>query len=297
MSIRSEMKAYIKSTSGISFNTLKTKYDQVDRFANFLQKNNIQLKGVKNIRTKDLKAYVDEQIKSGKDKRSIQNEIATLRGVLREYGRSQFVDKEENSNFSLGIGGASRKGTNQAIDKTSYITAKNKLDTKNTVLSQKASAALSLMYNLGLRSKEAVMSGKSLGDWERQIKNGERITVSHGTKGGKIRDVKIFDKESALNAIKTAQQVIDNNGNLFSGRSNTLESALNQMNNQMKSVFKDTDFSAHSARYAFAQSQVDDYKAEGYSAAEAYSQSSLDLGHGSERGRYIKHVYDQREAA
>lgn len=303
MSIRDEMRDYIKKSTHISFDTKKTKYDQANRFCDFLHDKNIQLKRVENIRTKDLKAYVNEQLKNGKSKRSIQNEIATIRGVLRDCGKAHFADKPENSNSSLGISRASRKGTNQAMTKEVFETSQRELlnvsqSYSSLHFNRVTAAHLSLMYNLGLRSKEVVMSGQSLKEWERQLNNGDRITIIHGTKGGKIRDVNIFDKESALSAIKEAQNYINEKGHLspyYRGR--TLKSELDHFHYMMKKTLKEKGFTAHSARYAFAQSQVDAYKNEGYSASEAYSMASLDLGHGSERGRYIKHVYDQREAA
>jgi len=48
---------------------------------------------------------------------------------------------------------------------------------------------------------------------------------------------------------------------------------------------------SHSARYAFAQSRVQAYCTEGYSEREARAATSLDLGHGDGRGRYVASVY------
>lgn len=291
MSIQAEMKAIIKKSVGGSHDTKKTKYHHAENFCQFLKDNNIQLRAAKGIRTKDIKAYVQAQLDAGKSKRTIQNEMSTIRGIMESAG-SKLVNNENISNKSLGIAGASRNGTNVAITEDIYLQAKDALLAKG---SKAEAAALSLMYTTGLRIKEAVRASQSLESWENKINAGERITVLSGTKGGRIRDVSIFDKEQALTAIKEAQAIAaENNGFLIVGRSNTLESAYDRLENQLRSVLKDTDFTPHSTRYAFAQRQADNYKEDGFSTKDAASAVSLDLGHGSGRGRYVRQVYDQR---
>jgi hypothetical protein len=50
---------------------------------------------------------------------------------------------------------------------------------------------------------------------------------------------------------------------------------------------------SHAARYAFARERMRTYRDEGYSVREARVATSLDLGHGDGRGRYIASVYAQ----
>jgi hypothetical protein len=48
---------------------------------------------------------------------------------------------------------------------------------------------------------------------------------------------------------------------------------------------------SHAARYAFAEERMQAYRNEGLSQREARIATSLDLGHGDGRGRYIASVY------
>jgi Site-specific recombinase XerD len=294
MSIRSEFHQLARTKSG-SHDTIKTRHQHLDRFSDFLREENIQIRHVKNLRTKDIQRYCNEQLERGKAIRTIQNELASLRYALRESGRFEFADSSQMSNKSLGISGASREGTNRAITQVEYQQAKDELDDRG---SHAESCALGLMYCLGLRSKEAVMSDKSLDDWERQLERGEKIRIVHGsgTKGDRPRDVRVSDREAALEAVREAvREAKQGGGHLINGQADTLKSAYDRLQNELREVLPD-DVTPHSARYAFAQNQVDHYRDEcGYSDREAYCQASLDLGHGADRWRYIRHVYDQRK--
>lgn len=294
MSIRTELKNAIYHTKNISHDTQKTKMLQVARFADFLKDANIQIKSIKSIKVKHLQAYVDTQKAANKSSRTIQNELATIRTVLHQAGRSDFANNELISNKSLGVSGASRAGTNSAMTKEAFSAAQNALTAKG---SNAESAALGLMYSCGLRSKEAVMSSASLSSWKNEIEKTGKMTVIYGTKGGRKRIVDVsYNKDEVLNAIEKAQDVISENASdyLVVGKGGTLESARDRLHHQISSVLKDTDFSCHSARYSFAQNQVDTYKTMGYITRDAFALASLDLGHGSSRWRYIQHVYDQR---
>jgi len=48
---------------------------------------------------------------------------------------------------------------------------------------------------------------------------------------------------------------------------------------------------SHGARYAFAAERMQAYRDEGFSEREARTATSLDLGHGDGRGRYVASVY------
>jgi integrase len=258
-----------------------------------LQDKNIQIRTVDQIKSSHIESYISSQLSSGKSKRSLQNEMASLRAILRTAGREKMVESERLSNKSLGLAGASRVGTNRAMTPQEF--EKAHADLRNSGSHQEA-AALGLMYNLGLRSKEAVRASESLKTWEKQISRDGKITVIYGTKGGRLRDVQIYDREKALSAVREAISATDpKTGRLINGAGGTLESARNRLDNQLRGVLKELNLSAHSARYAFAQSQVDHYLEEGFSKKDALAQASMDLGHGSDRYRYIGQVYDQRQ--
>jgi len=282
-----------QAIQGGSHDTRHERSLHVQRFAQFLQDKNIQIRTVDQIKSSHIEGYVSSQLSSGKSKRSLQNEMASLRAVLRTAGREKMVESERLSNKSLGLAGASRAGTNRAM--TSDEFQKTHADLTSAESRQEA-AALNLMFTLGLRSKEAVRAAESLKTWEKQISRDGKITVIYGTKGGRLRDVQISDREKALFAVREALSTLDHKtGRLINGAGGTLESARNRLDNQLRGVLKELNLSAHSARYAFAQSQVDHYLEEGFSKKDALAQASADLGHGSDRYRYIGQVYDQRQ--
>ena len=281
-------------TSGGSHDTRRERALQVSRFSCFLISQNIQIRTVDQIKTQHIENYVKNQLDGGKSKRSLQNEMAALRSVLRAAGREKLVESERLSNKSLGLSGASRAGTNRAMTQDQFQKAHADLIARG---SPGEAAALNLMFTLGLRSKEAVRASESLKTWQKQIAMGEKITVIWGTKGGRSRNVQIFEHQTALAAIRDALKAIDpETGRLISGKAGDLKSARNRLDYQLRSVLKELSLSAHSARYAFAQSQVDHYLEKGFSKREALAQASCDLGHGSDRFRYIAQVYDQRNS-
>ncbi len=282
---------------GIQGGSPDTRYERslhVQRFAQFLQDKNIQIRTVDQIKSSHIESYISSQISVRKSKRSLQNEMASLRAVLRTAGREKLVESERLSNKSLGLSGATRAGTNQAMTQQEFYKAHASLAAKG---SHGEAAALNLMFTLGLRSKEAVRASKSLKTWQKQIAMGEKITVIWGTKGGRLRDVQIFDLQTALASIQDALKAVDpKTGWLVNGAGGTLESARDRLDNQLRGVLKELNLSAHSARYAFAQRQVDHYIKANFSKREALAQASCDLGHGSDRFRYIGQVYDQRNS-
>lgn len=283
--------AYL-GTSGGSHDTRRERALKVSRFAAFLISQNVQIRTVDQIKTQYIENYVKNQLDNGKSKRSLQNEMAALRAVLRAAGREKLVESERLSNKSLGLSGANRAGTNRAMTQEEFQKAHTALTAHG---SHSEAAALSLMFTMGLRAKEAVRASEGLKAWQRQIASEGRITVIWGTKGGRSRDVLIFDRQTALVAVQEAIKSTDvKTDRLINGVGGTLESARDRLDNQLRGVLKELNLSAHSARYAFAQRQVDHYIEAGFSKREALAQASCDLGHGSDRFRYIGQVYDQR---
>ena len=64
----------------------------------------------------------------------------------------------------------------------------------------------------------------------------------------------------------------------------------NEMNRKVKPA---VGICAHALRYAYACEMLVLYTKEGFSQAEAEAQTSIDLGHGDGRGRYVRKVYSR----
>lgn len=68
-------------------------------------------------------------------------------------------------------------------------------------------AAMQLSYVLGLRTKEAVQSCKSVQSWLRELNSGcDSLSVVFGTKGGRPRNTTIIDRDAVRHALLYAQK-------------------------------------------------------------------------------------------
>lgn len=71
--------------------------------------------------------------------------------------------------------------------------------------------------------------------------------------------------------------------------------SLKQALNTYRHVCHRAGIQSQAARYAFAQERIQAHRQiDGFSEREARAVTSLDLGHGDGRGRYIASVYARR---
>lgn len=63
------------------------------------------------IKVRHIECYIQARLAQEIGKRTLQNEMAALRGVLQQAGRKQVAEHERLTNKSLGLAGASRNGT------------------------------------------------------------------------------------------------------------------------------------------------------------------------------------------
>jgi integrase len=256
---------------------------------------NIQIRDIGQMRVQHIERYVAARLEAGISLRTMQNEMASIRAVLRQAGRKQLAEHERISNAALGLSGASRSGTKTAMSPEAYTAARDALAARG---SQGEAAALGLQYHLGLRAQEAIRGGaESLGRWERALTapRPEPLRVVFGTKGGRARDVHVQDRAGALAAVREAQVIAARQeGQIVRGQAGTLASARYRYSRELAQVGLRGEHAGHSARYAFAQRQIAGYQAHGYNQREALAATSLDLGHGDGRGKYIAHVYSQQ---
>jgi hypothetical protein len=257
-------------TVGGSFKTRSDRETIVARVADHLRNDlNIQIKQVDQIKIQHIEKYVEYRLNEGISKRSMQNEMAAIRAVLREDGRDQILKQDRLTNRALGLSGASREGAKSAIPADLF----QKVISEALRLDKGVAAALLLCKQLGLRSEEGVQSYKSL-------------------QTGRERDVSILpeSRNEILTAIKFAVKVAELQGGYLIQKSN-LKEAMYRFHNQSRRLGLVGKHSPHSLRYAFARRQFSQYKAMGFTDKESLSLVSQDLGHGDNRGRYIKYVY------
>lgn len=148
-----EMKALAKHCGG-SHKTVNDCIHIVQRFDHHLLALNVHIQRVAQIKVRHIESYIHERLAQGIGKRTLQNEMASLRAVLQQAGRKQVAEHEWLTNKSLGLAGASRSGTRQAITPEHYHHVLETARMKDPGLA----AALELARLMGLRSQEAVQS-------------------------------------------------------------------------------------------------------------------------------------------
>lgn len=250
---------------------------------------------VDDIRGRQLRTYADFRRKAGIKIRTIQNELAHLRCILRSAGNGCVASAAELSNKKLGVSGGSRRGTNAALSAEEYE--------RVLALALRQSrpgmgALVRLERRIGLRGNEAIHARTdTLARWLREIEDTDRLHVIAGTKGGRSRIVTIHNRSEVKAAIVDALAAARSQGGfLVADKNGKPPKGLASARSIYHGWAHRAGIKPHAARYAFAQDQVKAYRSAGYTEREAYLATSLDLGHGDSRGRWVKSVYAPRLA-
>ncbi|WP_318367734.1 integrase domain-containing protein [Enterobacter sp.] len=288
-----EMRHLAKQAGG----SHKTVHDRIVLAQRFCERlvmaQNIQIRRVEHLKARHIEGYVRERLAQGISKRSLQNEMAAVRCILRQAGRVKLADGDRISNRALGLAGASRNGTRRAIPPEYFRQALETARTKDAGLA----AAMELARLMGLRSQEAVQSAQSLKTWKQALERGEsRLTVVFGTKGGRPRETMILDAGVIKRALDTALAVAENHHDRLIDKPD-LKSAMKYWHSQASDLGLTGAYSPHSLRYAWAQDAIRYYLAQGFSGKEALAMTAMDLGHGDGRGRYVSQVYGRKAGA
>ncbi|AXW87009.1 DNA-binding protein [Lonsdalea britannica] len=281
-----EMQTLARQAGG-SHKTVHDRLKIAERLASHLLSLNIQIRTVQHLKAKHIECYIAERLEQGITLRTLHNEMAAVRVMLRTAGRDKLADAERLSNKTLGLSGASRDGTRQAITPERYQAALKALQQKDAGLA----LTLQLARMMGLRSQEAVQCLQSLQTWAKALERGdEQLTVVFGTKGGRPRQTRVLDREALTQAVYQALTIAAaRNGRLIDKPD--LKSAINRWRSQTAMAGLKGQYSPHSLRYAWAQDAMRYYRQQGFSKREASALVSMDLGHGDGRGRYVERVY------
>ncbi|MGL4682489.1 MAG: integrase domain-containing protein [Hafnia alvei] len=268
----------------------KTEHDRLkiaERLASHLLSLNIQIRTVQHLKAKHIECYIAERLEQGITLRTLHNEMAAVRVILRTAGRNKLADAERLSNKALGLSGASRDGTQRAITPERYQAALAILQQKDAGLA----LTLQLARIMGLRSQEAVQCSQSLKTWATALERGdEQLTVVFGTKGGRPRQTRVLDREALTQTVNQALAVAATHNDRLIDKPD-LKSAINRWRSQTALAGLKGQYSPHSLRYAWAQDAMHYYRRQGFSNREASALVSMDLGHGDGRGRYVERVY------
>lgn len=241
---------------------------------------------IENINSKHIERYISMKQEAGISLRTLQNQMAHIRTELRAMGRDKLADSDRLSCSALGISGANRDGTHQALSQAQFTEVLEQAQ----ALHPGFAAALQLQRELGLRMREAILSVDSLKSWKRALQRGHRVHILHGTKGGRARDTMANDPQKALQAVQAAIEAAKANG----GRlipSASLQGAARAYGRLCEKVGMTGKHASHALRCAYAQERFTMHLEQLGDRREALAATSLDLGHGDGRGTYVAQVY------
>jgi integrase len=279
---KSLVQAALKTPGGTK--TIDDRRAVAERFARFCAEHNIQCRDIGHVKEKHIRAYIEHR-KASAGARTLQTEMSHVRRMLESAGRHQLANSPRLSNGALGLDGVSRIGTRKACPQALYEQAVIAANGRDPAVA----SCIELQRTFGLRAEEAVQAGKSLGDWQKALeRGGNRITVIYGTKGGKLREVYVVDKEKAKAVV--ARAIEARHGKNMIDKP-TIAQAMAYYHRETAKVGLTGEYSPHSLRYAYAQECYRDCIKQGMSEENALAFTSLSLGHGDGRGRWLKSVY------
>ncbi|EOF5839984.1 integrase domain-containing protein [Salmonella enterica] len=293
MGILAREMTHLAKQAGGAHKMVSDRMAQARRFCDRLMAQNVQIRHVQHLKARHIEDYIRHRLAQGIDKRTLQNEMAMIRIVLRQAGRVKLADGDRISNRAVGIGGASRTGTRRAITDDKYQAVQENARLKDPGLA----AALELARLMGLRPQEAVRCPQSFGTWKQALERGDtRLTVVFGTKGGRPRETVILDADAVKKALDNAAGIAEQRNGRLIDRA-TLKEAMQFWRKQAEWLGLTGQNPPHSLRYAWAQEAIRHYLAQGFSRQEALAMTAMDLGHGDGRGRYVAQVYGRRGGA
>ncbi|WP_321814314.1 MULTISPECIES: integrase domain-containing protein [unclassified Paraburkholderia] len=154
---------------------------------------------------------------------------------------------------------------------------------------------ISLMRWLGLRSREALMSARSLESWRDRILAGElRLPVERGAKNARPRETEVLPGRTAptLAAVEAALAFAQSrNFELITGCHGDLKSAKSRLKALFDRLPMRGERGSHSLRYTFAQEFANSRLDQGTPPLDVLTELSDRLGHGPSRLKMILDVY------
>jgi hypothetical protein len=261
-------------------------------FAQVMREKGYGIQSAEQIGGKHLKAFVECRLAEGIRSRTIANEVSHVRAVLVHCGKEGLARNPAYSNQALGIGRSSRIGTKEPL---SDAAMRGFLEYTDRLGRSAIGHVLELQRALGLREAEAIRGGnpETLARWLRELQGRGYVRVIEGTKGGRARDVHPADLNRAGSAIERALATLraSDQGYLVTRADGTPATGLKQALGIYRNLCHRAGIQSHAARYAFTKERMQAYRNDGLSEREARAATSLDLGHGDGRGRYVASVY------
>lgn len=250
----------------------------------------IHLRSVADIGLRHLRAYVQARLSDNISPRTLANEVSHVRTFVRMCGNEAWLDDPASSNKALGVPQGSRIGTKVPLTADQIECAVcTAFDSGRPGMA----AIIGLQLHLGLRGAEAIFAdSETLKRWMREAGETGQVHVVRGTKGGRPRWSVLPDVAAALDAIDQAFAVARvQRGFLVVRKNGAPAGSLKSARSIYHSWMSRCGIQPHALRYQYAIALVKTYESKGLSRKEALAATSLSLGHGDGRGRWVKSVY------
>ena len=240
-------------------------------------KENLHLKDLTKTNTADVKAYLDNRIKTGKKHKTFQLDKSALNKfelALNRYSQNHNLNKT----YDFGLNETFKDAHKSLVHADVKAYKQKDIDKILNTKDKAVNLACRIALFAGLRKSEIL----NLGLKPESLKENNAINVIGG-KGGKDRTVSAIANKSLIDEIKIFLH--ENNlrkfGDAVTG---------GKINNAIRKVLVDTG-SIHALRHNFAINTIKYFEGLGYSHIEAVHLTSLQLGHN--RNEIIEGVYSK----
>lgn len=272
-SLMKQIKNIMKHNRQGSFKTKERYYEAMKRFCRFAA-DHFELKKVKNLQDKHLKAYIDQMKSQNLSPATIKTDLAAVRFYHDKCEKTRY---RLSSNQELGytekrkFGGVDRAWSNSEYQKFKEVCKKYG--------NERASAVATLARNEGLRIHETLKIRRN--HVEEALRTGMLYVKG---KGGKERWVPLTDESKnmlkiIIQDIPRGERLFVHEGERHDRIQKQIQNFINRHRNKWQDPDRDVNRTFHGLRHAYARDRYEEFKAQGLSDYQAREEVSKLLGH------------------
>jgi hypothetical protein len=236
------------------------------------------------VTAQDIESYIAAQCSAGMGARTAYNRLTHIRAGLRSVGRALLAGSIQLSTRSLRLFEASRDGVH-FIRHSDYPGAIERAQ----ALDPGFACALQLQRGLGLRSTEVILCGPSLSSWAEDLQTKDRVRITEGTKTKVPRVAIANNPYRALQAVKSAIDVVKRQGSLIASLS--LAGSKARYLRSCKSVGLAGVYACEALRIMHVQERFALYFQSIGRRQNALRATCADIGHSTADIRHIEKVF------
>lgn len=287
-----QLNGALNSVSG-NERTHNSRQNTMIHFCCYVRDSGISLRNFRYTTEDIIKGYIRYREDKGMCKRTLCNEMATLRCVMDFFELYELKNSPRLTNAALGLTGESRKVKKRPMPDIIYRITEDRLMEKKRYL---VVAIMKLCRCLGLRTDEAILGMSSLNSWLKRVNAGmPTVHIVFGNRINRYRQVHILNRERVREELIFAIKVWQNETDSKNGRK---KQTFIQLKDNYQRHFTCNvavkGYSSHSMRYAWAVEAFNYWIASGLSRNEALYLVKQNLGYGDGGGRSLKVLVSER---